>query len=41
MRAAFLLLTSLLAGCQAMLPPARSAPGHGLERAWIESLGLE
>jgi hypothetical protein len=31
----------LVAACQATLPPAVPAPGHGLERVWIETLGLE
>ncbi len=40
MRPVLLLLLSF-AGCQAALPSARPVPGHGLERVWIESLGLE
>lgn len=31
----------LLAACQTTLPPARLAPDHGLQRVWIETLGLE
>lgn len=38
-----LLLTfPLLAACQAPLPSALPTPsGHGLQRVWIETLGLE
>lgn len=31
----------LLLACQAPLPRATPAAGHGLERVWIETLGLE
>jgi hypothetical protein len=32
----------LLAACQTVLPPALATPqGHGLQRVWIETLGLE
>jgi hypothetical protein len=27
--------------CQAPLPPAAAARGHGLQTIWIETLGLE
>jgi hypothetical protein len=39
----FLFVTfCLFAACQAPLPSARATPqGHGLQRVWIESLGLE
>lgn len=30
----------LLAGCTS-LPPGLPAPQHGLDRVWIETLGLE
>jgi hypothetical protein len=36
-----LLLTALLPACRTALPPALPAPGHGLERVWVEALGLE
>lgn len=32
----------LFAACRVALPPAVATPrGHGLQRVWIESLGLE
>jgi hypothetical protein len=41
MRSPLVLAALLLPGCRAALPPAAPAPGHGLERVWIETLGLE
>ncbi|HEX5051099.1 MAG TPA: hypothetical protein VFZ65_04960 [Planctomycetota bacterium] len=38
---AFVVVSCLFAGCQTPLPTATPAAGHGLERVWIESLGLE
>jgi hypothetical protein len=41
-RSASLVVSALLvAACQAPLPPAALAIGHGLERVWVETLGLE
>lgn len=31
----------LLAACQTPLPPAAVIGAHGLERLWIEALGIE
>jgi hypothetical protein len=31
----------LLQACQASLPPAAVVGEHGVERLWIEALGLE
>jgi len=31
----------LLAACQAPLPPAEVIGEHGLDKVWIEALGLE
>lgn len=41
MRLRSLPLLLLFPACQAALPPAAPSAGHGLQRAWIESLGLE
>ncbi len=42
MRSLSLLVCALsLAACQVALPKATAAPGHGLQRVWIETLGLE
>lgn len=41
-RTTALTVLSLLAACRVALPPAVTTPrGHGLQRVWIESLGLE
>ncbi len=41
MRRTLALPLLLAAACQAPLPQAAAARGHGLQTIWIETLGLE